>query len=169
MMGDTYIGYNIAVRFVTGITLGIAYPWRRCWYQKWLCEHTVINGKRMTFDGNGGELFAKYILWFLLTWVTCGIYGLWMAVAFKKWISEHTHFEGEPDNNSFFDGTVGDYLVTSILSASPKEISPFALIISRTSSPEISIADIFSSRVTVSPHLLVSMVIAPPVTGTLFI
>ena len=112
-----YIGYNIAVSFVTAITFGIAHPWMRCWYQKWLCEHTVINGKRMTFDGNGGELFAKYIIWLLLTWVTCGIYGLWMAVSFKKWISEHTHFEGEPDNNSFFDGTVGDYLVTSILSA----------------------------------------------------
>ena len=68
-----YIGYNIAVSFVTAITFGIAHPWMRCWYQKWLCEHTVINGKRMTFDGNGGELFAKYIIWLLLTWVTCGI------------------------------------------------------------------------------------------------
>ena len=40
-----------------------------------------------------------------------------MNVAFKKWITEHTFFEGEPDNNSFFDGKVGDYFVTVILSA----------------------------------------------------
>ncbi|MBO5211889.1 MAG: DUF898 family protein [Clostridia bacterium] len=112
-----YIGYNLVVAFVSSITFGIAYPWLKCWYQKWLASHTIINGKRMTFDGKGGELFGKYILWLFLSWLTCGIYGLWMAVALKKWISEYTHFEGEPDNNSFFDGTVGDYFVTSILSA----------------------------------------------------
>lgn len=112
-----YIGYNIVVAFVTGITFGIAHPWMKCWYQNWLASHTVINGKRMTFDGKGGDLFVKYIVWLLLSYVTCGIYTLWMNVALKKWISEHTHFEGEPDNNSFFDGGVGDYFVTSILSA----------------------------------------------------
>lgn len=112
-----FIGYNIVVNFVTAITFGIAHPWMRCWYQKWLASHTVINGKRMTFDGKGGDLFVKYIVWLLLSYLTCGIYGLWMAVALKKWISERTHFEGEPDNNSFFDGGVGDYFVTSILSA----------------------------------------------------
>ncbi|MBO5322396.1 MAG: DUF898 family protein [Clostridia bacterium] len=111
------IGYTLVVNFVTFITFGIAHPWMRCWYQKWLCEHTVINGKRMTFDGKGGDLFVKYIIWLLLSYLTCGIYGLWMAVALKKWITEHTFFEGEPDNNSFFDGKVGDYFVTSILSA----------------------------------------------------
>lgn len=111
-----YIGYNIAVAFVTGITFGIAHPWMRCWYQKWLASHTVINGKRMTFDGKGGDLFVKYIIWLLLSYVTCGIYYFWMNVALKKWISEHTHFENEPDNNSFFDGRVGDYIITSILS-----------------------------------------------------
>ncbi len=112
-----YIGYNIVVNFVTAITFGIAHPWMRCWYQKWLASHTVINGKRMTFDGKGGDLFVKYIIWLILSYLTCGIYGLWMAVALKKWISERTHFEGEPDNNSFFDGKVGDYFVASILSA----------------------------------------------------
>ncbi len=112
-----YIGYNLVVNFVTVITFGIAHPWMRCWYQKWLASHTVINGKRMTFDGKGGDLFVKYIIWLLLSYLTCGIYGLWMAVALKKWITEHTNFEGEPDNNSFFDGRVGDYFVTSILSS----------------------------------------------------
>lgn len=120
-----YIGYNIAVSFVTGITFGIAHPWMKCWYQKWLASHTVINGKRMTFDGKGGDLFVKYIIWLLLCYLTCGIYGLWMNVALKKWLSERTHFEGEPDNNSFFDGGVGDYFVTSILSALASFV-PFA-------------------------------------------
>lgn len=111
-----YIGHIILVNFVTTITFGIAYPWMQCWHQKWLCEHTVISGKRMTFNGKGGDLFVKYILWLLLCYLTCGIYAFWMSVAIKKWMVEHTNFEGQPDNNSFFDGGVGEYFGTVILS-----------------------------------------------------
>ena len=110
-----YFGHVFLVAFVSGITFGIAQPWMQCWHQKWLCEHTVINGKRMTFNGKGGDLFVKYIIWLLLSYVTCGIYAFWMNVALKKWITEHTNFEGEPDDNSFFDGKVGDYFVTVLL------------------------------------------------------
>ena len=113
----SYIGHKLALSLGTAFTCGIAYPWLRCWYQRWLCSHTVISGKRMRFDGQGGELFGKYILWIILNYITCGIYSLWYTVNLKKWMSEHTFFENEPDNNSFFDGTVGDYFVTRILSS----------------------------------------------------
>ena len=113
----SYIGHKLALSLGTAFTCGIAYPWLRCWYQRWLCSHTVISGKRMRFDGQGGELFGKYILWLILNYITCGIYSLWYTVNLKKWMSEHTFFENEPDNNSFFDGTVGDYFVTRILSS----------------------------------------------------
>ena len=112
----SFIGHNLALSLGTAFTCGIAYPWLKCWYQRWLCSHTVISGKRMRFDGQGGELFGKYILWLILNYVTCGIYSFWYTVNLKKWMSEHTFFENEPDNNSFFDGTVGDYFVTKILS-----------------------------------------------------
>ena len=111
-----YIIRSIAVSLGTSATFGIAYPWLKCWFQKWLCSHTVISGKRMRFDGKGGDLFVKYIVWLILSYITCGIYVFWLDVRSKQWFSERTFFEGEPDNNSYFDGTVGDYFVTRILS-----------------------------------------------------
>lgn len=111
-----YIGYSILVGFVSMITLGIAFPWMFCLMQKWQAKHTVICGKRMYFDGTGVQLIGRYILWWFLTVITFGIYGFWLVVAMKKWIAKHTHFEGEEDNNSFFDGGVGGFIGNSILS-----------------------------------------------------
>lgn len=111
-----YLGCNFLVGFVSAITLGIAFPWMCCWLQRWKAKHTVICGKRMYFDGTGLQLIGKYLLWSFLTIITFGIYGLWMSVAMKKWICSHTHFVGEEDNNSYFDGGVGGFLGTNILS-----------------------------------------------------
>ena len=59
------IGKSIVVVFVIFITLGIATPWMICYEQRWIASHTIIDGKRMMFDGTGGALFGKYILWTL--------------------------------------------------------------------------------------------------------
>ena len=110
-----YIGYHLLANFVTIITLGIAYPWMRCMLQRWEAKHTVVCGKRMCFDGKGAGLFGKYILWWFLTVITLGIYGLWLSISMRKWIAKHTHFEGEEDNNSYFDGGVLGLLGTNLL------------------------------------------------------
>jgi len=110
-----YIGYHFLANFVTLITLGIAYPWMCCMLQRWETKHTVVCGKRKYFDGKGAQLFGKYILWWFLTVITFGIYGLWLSIAMRKWIAKHTHFEGEEDNNSYFDGGVLGLLGTNLL------------------------------------------------------
>lgn len=110
-----YIGWRIFTSLITIITLGIAYPWASCMLVRWKVKHTVINGKHMTFDGNGAQLFGRYILWYFLCIITLGIYGIWMAVNIIKWRTKHTHFMGEKDNNSYFDGGAGGYLVYHIL------------------------------------------------------
>ena len=38
-----------------------------------------------------------------------------MSIAIKKWITKHTHFQGEKDNNSYFDGTIWGLIGTNIL------------------------------------------------------
>lgn len=110
-----YIGYNLLVGFVTTITFGIAFPWMCCLLQKWKAKHTVVCGKRMYFDGTGVQLIGKFLLWMLLTIITFGIYGFWMVLAVKKWVCKHTHFEGEEDNNSYFDGNIWGFIGTNIL------------------------------------------------------
>ena len=59
----------------------------------WEIKHTVIDGKRLIFDGNGLQLFGNWIKWVFLTIITFGIYGFWVRIKVKQWIVSHTHFE----------------------------------------------------------------------------
>lgn len=96
---------NLAVVLGSICTLGIAYPFLRCWYIKWKVQRTYINGNRLTFDGKGGELFRKYIIWLLLSIVTFGIYYIVkMSINLVAWETKHTHVEGAESIESSFDG-----------------------------------------------------------------
>lgn len=86
------IGIAILTIIIILFTLGIGTPWAVCMKHRWMTKHTIINGKQLYFDGNGGQLFGNYIKWFLLTIITIGIYGLWLGIKMKKWVVKHTHF-----------------------------------------------------------------------------
>ena len=85
------IGISLLQGLLISITLGFGAPWAICMKEKWVAEHTIIDGKRLTFDDTGGQLFGNYIKWFLLTLITFGIYGFWLSIKMKKWIVKHTH------------------------------------------------------------------------------
>jgi uncharacterized membrane protein YjgN (DUF898 family) len=86
------IGVNIVKFLITLLTLAIGLPWAICYKEKWITKHTVINGKRLAFNGTGGQLFGNYIKWFLLTIITIGIYGFWLNIKVKQWVVKHTYF-----------------------------------------------------------------------------
>lgn len=85
------IGINLLSGIITIVTLGIGLPWAICVRQNWMTKHTIIDGKRLYFDGNGAQLFGNWIKWFLLTLVTLGIYGFWVTLKLKNWTVKHTH------------------------------------------------------------------------------
>lgn len=85
------IGIGILSTIISTITLGIGLPWAVCMKEKWYAEHTIIEGKQLTFDGKGGQLFGNYIKWFLLTIITFGIYSFWLTIKMKQWVVSHTH------------------------------------------------------------------------------
>lgn len=87
------IGYNLLSLLLIVCTLGVAYPWAKCFKENWGVKHTIVDGKRLEFDGKGIQLFGKYIVWLLLSLVTFGIYFLWLGIKMKKWVASHTHFE----------------------------------------------------------------------------
>lgn len=87
-----YWGIQFAVRFLSVITLGLAYPWLLCWEESWYASHTYINGRQLCFDGTGGQWFGRWLLYLLLTVITLGIYGLWVPVQVMRWKVKHTHF-----------------------------------------------------------------------------
>ena len=56
-----YIGYSILAAIICGLTFGIATPWAVCMMQNWKTKHTVVDGQRLYFDGNGAQLFGNWI------------------------------------------------------------------------------------------------------------
>ena len=87
---DTVVN-SIVASLITTFTCGIATPWAICYMMNYLVSHAVVDGKRLVFNGTGGELFVNWIKWLLLTIITCGIYGFWVTPRLYKWIVSHIH------------------------------------------------------------------------------
>ena len=85
------IGIHILQWLLILVTLGLGAPWAICMKERWIARHTFIDGRQLTFDGTGGQLFGNYIKWFLLTLITLGIYSLWLSIKMKQWVVKHTH------------------------------------------------------------------------------
>ena len=60
------VGWVLLGTLITIVTLGICFPWAVCMVKNWEVKHTIINGKRLSFDGHAIQLFGKWILWLLL-------------------------------------------------------------------------------------------------------
>lgn len=84
--------YQLGATIITAITFGICYPWAICFLYKWKMEHTVIEGRRLTFKGTGISLFGNWLKWLLLTIMTLGIYSFWLGIALEKWKTKNTFF-----------------------------------------------------------------------------
>lgn len=85
------IGIGLLAFILIAITLGFGTPWAVAMKQRWIAKHTIIDGKQMTFEGNGAQLFGNFIKWLILTFITLGIYGLWLRIKLKQWVVKHTH------------------------------------------------------------------------------
>ena len=85
------IGISILQFLIILLTLGFGTPWAICLREKWIAKHTIIDGRKVTFNGTGAQLFGNYIKWFLLTLITFGIYGFWLNIKMKQWVVKHTH------------------------------------------------------------------------------
>lgn len=86
------IGWSLLGTIITIFTLGICYPWALCMVYGWKINHTVIEGRRLRFNGSAVGLFGNWIKWFLLCVITIGIYGFWLGIALEKWKVKNTTF-----------------------------------------------------------------------------
>jgi uncharacterized membrane protein YjgN (DUF898 family) len=86
-----YWGMKILCGIIKFVTLFIATPWAVSMWEGWVANNTTIDGRHVRFDGNGMQLFGKYIIWLLLCIPTFGIYGFWLGVKLRKWVVSHTH------------------------------------------------------------------------------
>ena len=126
-------GWKLLSFLITIVTLGIGAPWGACMIYSYEINHTVYNGKRLKFEGTGGDLFVNIFKWVLLSIITLGIYTLFIPIRKTKWVISHIHFEDEHfiKNESFFDGKTIQLIGINILSTILNFIS-FGLLSSFT-------------------------------------
>lgn len=106
--------FNHLLKLLSIISLGIAWPFLVSMKLKYVASRTYINGEKQVFDGNGMQLFGKYILWLFLTVITLGIYSIWLKNNVRKWITKHTHFVVSETGESRFIGGVFEYYFLTI-------------------------------------------------------
>ena len=87
-----YIGRNILGFFVTVFTFGICYPWALCNIYGWKINHTIIEGRRLKFNGKAIGIFGLWIKWLLLCIITIGICSFWLFLSLEKWKVKHTTY-----------------------------------------------------------------------------
>lgn len=84
---------------LTGVTMGLYYPWFLVRFQRLLLERTDLEvGEqrlRLTNTATGGALFKELIIVYLLSMVTLGIYLPWGLMRLQRFQQEHTIAEGE--------------------------------------------------------------------------
>ena len=104
--GSVWGWFGVRIAFALGVifSFGVAFPWLVCYRERYIASRTLVNGRRIYFDGAGVQLIGKYIQWLLLTIITFGIYSFWLRLKIKKWVLSHTHFEGIEKGTSDFDG-----------------------------------------------------------------
>lgn len=88
----SWIGWNILGFIITICTFGICYPWALCMVYGWKINHTVVDGRRLKFNGTAIGLFGNWIKWFFLCVITCGVYCFWLFIALEKWKVKNTTF-----------------------------------------------------------------------------
>ena len=96
---DGWLGQQIVLMLfgvvISLCTLGLALPAAVRLSAKWRCNHTVLDGRRVYFDGKAGQLFGHYIKWWLLSIVTLTVYIWFIPNRLRNWKAKHTHIEKE--------------------------------------------------------------------------
>lgn len=86
------IGWRICGILITALTFGICYPWAITMIYSWEAKHTVLDGRRLRFNGTAIGLFGNWIKWWILIIITLGIYSFWVGIALKKWKTKNLEF-----------------------------------------------------------------------------
>ncbi len=71
------------------LTLGLAYPYARCFFLSWYVGCLVIDGKRLSFTGTWKEFYPVWLKEMLITLLTLGLYFPWMYIHIRRWEASH--------------------------------------------------------------------------------
>jgi uncharacterized membrane protein YjgN (DUF898 family) len=77
---------------LTGITLGIYYPFFLNRLRAFLVSNCYFGSRSFGYDGKGSELFRIYALGVLLSVLTLGVYYFWFDAKKERYYWSHTSF-----------------------------------------------------------------------------
>jgi uncharacterized membrane protein YjgN (DUF898 family) len=79
----------IAAYLITALTLGLGAPIGIVLMAQWFAKNATLDGQSLAFTGKAGDLFGRWIGWYLLTIVTFGIYAFWLYPKLIRWILQN--------------------------------------------------------------------------------
>ncbi|TQV79607.1 YjgN family protein [Denitrobaculum tricleocarpae] len=82
----------MGLMFLTGITLGLTYPYMQARLQNYRTNNTWFGNRQLTFDGKASKLFWKWVLALVLVIPTLGISFLWYKVTEFRYFASRTRF-----------------------------------------------------------------------------
>lgn len=83
---------NLAKYFLSIISIGLLNTAYEIHVYKYDIEHTIIDGRKLRFDGKTKDVFKIRIKRLFFGILTLGIYLLFNRFKFKRWLCENTHF-----------------------------------------------------------------------------
>ncbi len=95
-----YLGIHLLSYALTCFTFGIGKAWGDKMVLEWEAKHTHIGGNTLMFNGTGGQLFVKYLIFAILTPLTLGLYAIFFPVTYTKWKVKHTEAVLVSDGNA---------------------------------------------------------------------
>ena len=66
----------LGLKFIQGLSLGLATPYVENTIVRYDMEHTVISGQQLIFGGSALKLLGRFMLWVLFTCITIGVYAI---------------------------------------------------------------------------------------------
>ena len=111
-----FIKLFVTGSFLSGITLGLYYPFFETRRHGFLVSHSYFGNQKFDFDGKGRDLFGSFLVVILLFFPTLGLIWFWYQAKKQRYFWEHTslataHFHSTVTGTRLFLLTVGNLLL----------------------------------------------------------
>lgn len=115
-------------------------------------EHTIINGRRLAFDGKICQIYLLYLKLVGLSLATLFIYTFFINGQIRKWVAKHTYFADEINpGSSRYTGNGYESLVVNVVTMVVR-YGTFGILAPRA---EVVHQEMMTKRYTYSGHHLI--------------
>src|SRR5574344_783767 len=80
-----YVGFEVLYFLMGLLSAGLLSPLTVYLSASRRVQHTVINGKRLCFDGKIHQIYGRFFVWVFLSLVTLFIYTFFVGIEIRKW------------------------------------------------------------------------------------